>query len=99
MSPTFTRILNHKISLVFGADRAAWLRAAAFLVFLCAFEAIHVGSGFRPLFEYVQENYDPVEIFLAVAYGAVALYLFFILVLAAIASERKYQIIYITITS
>ena len=99
MSPTFTRILNHKISLVFGADHATWLRAAAFLLFLFAFEAIHIGSGFRPLFEYVQEKYDPVEIILAVAYGAVAIYLFFILVLAAIASERKYQAIYIAVTA
>ena len=91
------RFLDRSLSLTFGAERRVWMLSAAYVLFLCLFEAIYLRTGFVSLVEWLRADSDALTIAITVIYALGAIYLSFLFVLASLSSKWPYKIIYLAV--
>ena len=74
-----------------------WIASAAFVLFLCLFEALYLRTGFASIAEWLRVESDAIVIAITVIYVSAAIYLSFLFVLAALSSSWPYKIIYFAV--
>ena len=88
---------DRSLSLTFGVERRVWIASAAYVLFLCLFEAMYLRTGFTSLIEWLRGDADALTIAITVVYALGAIYLSFLFVLASLSSKWPYKIIYFAV--
>jgi len=97
MSAKVDSILRKRLSFTFGAGRVPTLVALAFVVLFLIFETAYFWSTTGIEVDRIAFEYDGFSQAIYAAYLAAALYLFFLYILATIASRWRFRLVYLAI--